>query len=54
MSDIEQQASQIPETDKNRFIEVIETELLSLHEGNFARYLVRPSEFKKWQEEWKR
>ena len=28
-----------------RFIEVIETELSSLHEGNIARYRLRPSEF---------
>ena len=29
-----------------------ETELLNLHEGNFARYGVRPSEFKSWREIW--
>jgi len=34
------------------FIEVVETELLSLHEGNFARYGVRPSEFQAWQNRW--
>jgi hypothetical protein len=48
------QAKDLPEIDRDRLIEVVETELLSLHEGNFARYMVRPSEFKKWQEEWKR
>ena len=35
-----------------RFREVAERELLSLHEGNFARYRVRPSEFEAWQEVW--
>ena len=35
-----------------RFREVAERELLSLHEGNFARYRVRPSEFEAWQEAW--
>ncbi len=35
-----------------RFQEVAERELLSLHEGNFARYRVRPSEFEAWQEVW--
>ena len=31
--------------DRERFQEVAERELLSLHEGNFARYRIRPSEF---------
>ena len=35
-----------------RFREVAERELLNLHEGNFARYRVRPSEFEAWQEAW--
>ena len=35
-----------------RFREVAERELLSLHEGNFARYRVRQSEFEAWQEVW--
>lgn len=49
---IQQQANLLPGTDKNQFITVVETELMSLHEGNFARYFVRPSEFRKWQEVW--
>lgn len=36
-----------------RFREVAERELLSLHEGNFARYRIRPSEFEAWREVWK-
>ena len=39
---------------RERFQEVAERELLSLHEGNFARYRVRPSEFEAWQEVWTR
>jgi hypothetical protein len=35
-----------------RFIETVETELLSLHEGNFARYRVLPSEYKAWRQVW--
>lgn len=35
-----------------RFIEVVEKELLSLHEGNIARYRLRPGEFAHWQEVW--
>ena len=44
----------IPQTDRARFTEVVETELLSLHEGNFARYGVRPSEFSSWKQLWDR
>ena len=32
--------------------EVVETELTSLHEGNFARYQIRPSEFAAWRKVW--
>jgi len=38
--------------ERERFREMAEGELLSLHEGNFARYQVRPSEFKSWQGIW--
>jgi hypothetical protein len=38
--------------ERERFRETAETELLSLHEGNFARYQVRPSEFATWREAW--
>lgn len=40
--------------ERARFIEVVETELLSLHEGNFARYQIRPSEFQAWRKAWER
>ena len=39
--------------DRGRFIEVVETELSSLHEGNIARYRLRPSEFEAWYKNWK-
>ena len=39
--------------DQQRFTEVAETELMSLHEGNFARYQIRPSEFEAWQRVWR-
>lgn len=45
-------ALQIPETDRPKFIESVETELMALHEGNFARYRIRPSEFKQWRMVW--
>lgn len=38
-------AAQIPSGDRARFVEVVEVELRSLHESNFARYKVRPAEF---------
>ncbi len=38
--------------DRNRFREVTESELLGLHEGNFARYQIRPSDFDAWQKVW--
>ena len=34
------------------FREMVETELLALHEGNFARYQITPKEFRGWQEVW--
>ena len=37
---------------RRRFAELAETELISLHEGNFARYRIRPSEFAAWRQVW--
>ena len=44
----------IDRQDRERFREIAERELLNLHEGNFARYQIRPSEFAAWQEAWTR
>lgn len=44
---------QVPNNDKERFIEVTESQLMSLHEGSIARYRLRPSEFHAWQVVWK-
>ncbi len=49
---IEDFAKTLPERDQQRFIEVVETELLSLHEGNSARYRIRLSDLKRWQVLW--
>ena len=38
--------------DRVTFKEAIETELMSLHEGNIARYSLRPSEYKHWKDIW--
>ena len=37
-----------------RFRQIAERELLSLHDGNFARYRISPSEFGAWQDVWRR
>ena len=44
----------IDQPQHEQFRQVVERELLSLHEGNFARYRVRPSEFEAWQRVWTR
>ncbi|GAB4152076.1 MAG: hypothetical protein Tsb0016_24440 [Sphingomonadales bacterium] len=40
--------------EQDRFREVAEHEVLGLHEGNFARYQIKPSQFKAWQDVWNR
>lgn len=43
---------QIPAQDRDRFVEIVEAELLSLHEGSIARFRLRPSEFQAWRAGW--
>lgn len=43
----------IPSEDQTRFLETVEIELRSLHEGNIARYKLRSSEYKEWNKVWK-
>ena len=45
--------SQVPLKDQPIFIEVTETQLMNLHEGNIARYRLRPGEFQFWRVGWK-
>ena len=42
----------LPPADREQFREIAETELLSLHDGNYARHRIRPAEFAAWQEVW--
>ena len=42
----------IAPNERDRFREVAEAEILGMHEGNFARYQIRPSEFDGWQKNW--
>ena len=43
----------LPAEDRAQFIAMAETELSSLHEANFARFRLRPSEFAVWKQGWK-
>ncbi|RLA11423.1 MAG: Fic family protein [Gammaproteobacteria bacterium] len=45
-------AEEVPQADRARFIEIVETEIMSLHEGNIARYRLRPAEYRIWRESW--
>ena len=45
--------NEISQEDRQRFMEVAETEVLNLHEGNIARYRLRPSEYAAWRQDWK-
>jgi DNA-binding transcriptional ArsR family regulator len=39
-------------TERAKFRDVAENDLLGLHEGNFARYGIRPAEFAAWRAAW--
>lgn len=43
----------ITAVDRDALREVAESELLGLHEGNYARYAIRPGEFEAWREGWR-
>lgn len=43
----------LPAQDRERFVEVVGNQLLSLHLGSIARYRLRPGEFNDWQTMWK-
>lgn len=50
---IKERADEIsPPAHRNRFVEVVETEIMNLHEGNMARYRLRPSEYQTWKITW--
>ena len=38
----------LSEHDSDRLFQTIEMEIMSLHDGNIARYKIRPSEFQEW------
>ena len=49
---INDRALQLPFADRDKFIEYVERELMSLHDGNFASYFVSPNEFNQWKQVW--
>lgn len=50
---IKQKASEaVAFDDRARFVEVIETELMSLHKGNIARFRLKPTEYDEWLKTW--
>lgn len=46
---IERACESVKPEEQSRFIEVIESELRGLHEGNIARYRLRPVEYESWR-----
>ena len=43
----------LPPADGARLIAVVETEVVSLHEGNIARFRLSPPEFEAWKKIWR-
>lgn len=51
---VRREAELIPDANERKhFAEMAETELTSLHGGNFARYRLRPAQFEAWQKTWR-
>jgi hypothetical protein len=46
-------AEMVPQQDRARFIEMAETELMSLNEGNIARFRLRPTQYQAWLKTWR-
>jgi Fic family protein len=43
------EGKKLPEADAAELFKLIETEIVSLHDGNIARFQIRPSEFQEWK-----
>ena len=51
---IRQRATEaLPAEDGKRFIEIVETDLLNMHDGNIARARLSPREFEAWKAGWR-
>jgi Fic family protein len=49
---IKARSLRLPQAEQDKFVQTVENELISLHEGHFARYFVTPSQFRNWQKSW--
>ena len=49
---IEKDVQKVDQSDREKLIEVLEGELMTLHEGCIARYRVTPKQFEEWQKNW--
>ena len=54
ISDVDEALSRLANTlveapDRRQFLKIAKEEIAALHEGNFARYRIRPNEFDDWQ-----
>jgi hypothetical protein len=49
---IAEYARRIDDGDRPKFSEAVQTELIALHDGNFARYYISPGEFAQWKKAW--
>jgi len=49
---ITDRALSLPADDRDKFVETVERDLMSLHDGNFATFFVSPNEFKQWKQAW--
>jgi hypothetical protein len=47
-----QAQARVESVDQARFVEVVETQLMSLHDGNMARYGIKPAQFAVWMKGW--
>ena len=50
---IRRAAEALPTADRSRFIELAETDLMNLHEGNLARARLSPAEYSAWKAGWR-
>ncbi len=48
----ERAIEKIEPKERERFVEIVETELIGLHKGNIARYRLRPAEYEDWKIKW--
>ena len=53
VSAIRKHSLSLPADEQHRFVEIVERELQSLHEGNIARYQLLPDQYEEWRQGWR-